>query len=332
MKLQKITALLGAMAFLAGSGFASDASAADETIKIGTLAPKSSPWGKVFETWIKAVNEKSGGKMELQFFYNGQQGDEDAMVGKIKSGQLDGAAVTAVGLGKVYKPILALQMPLFTSWSKLDKARDAMKAEFEKGAKDAGFFISGWGDVGLVRTMSKGFAIKVPDDLKGKKPYYIRSDSIQPAIYSVIGGVSGVPLNVPEVLPNLNTGAINVINAPCLAAEQLQWAGKLDNITDAVSATAIGALIFSQKRMDALPADMKTILTDTGKVAATALTTKIRSEDDAAFGRLKAKMTVNSLSDDDKSKWAAIFKQARQKLAQGTFSQDLVTKLEGYAK
>ncbi len=332
MKLRKVMAFLGALAFVAGFGSAREARAADETVKVGTLAPKSSPWGKVFETWVKAVNEKSGGKMELQFFYGGTQGDEDGMIGKIKSGQLDGAAVTGVGLGKVYKPILALQMPLFTSWSKLDKARDAMKADFEKGAKDAGFFLAGWGDVGLVRTISKGFAVKVPDDLKGKKPYYIRADSIMPAIYSAIGGVSGVPLNVPEVLPNLNTGAINVINAPCLAAEQLQWAGKLDNINDTASATAIGALVFSQKRMDALPADLKTILTDTGKVAASALTTKIRSEDDAAFTRLKGKMTVTTPSADDKTKWEAIFKAARQKLAQGTFSSDLVTKLEGYAK
>jgi TRAP-type C4-dicarboxylate transport system substrate-binding protein len=324
-------AFLGALAFVAGFGFTHEARAA-EVVKIGTLAPKSSPWGKVFETWIKAVNEKSGGNMELQFFYNGQQGDEDGMIGKIKSGQLDGAAVTGVGLSKVYKPILALQMPLFTSWSKLDKARDAMKADFEKGAKDAGFFLAGWGDVGLVRTISKGFAVKVPDDLKGKKPYYIREDSIMPAIYAAIGGVTGVPLAVPEVLPNLNTAAINVINAPCLAAEQLQWAGKLDNINDAASATAIGALVFSQKRIDALPADLKTILTDTGKVAASALTTKIRSEDDAAFGRLKGKMTVTTPSADDKTKWEAIFKAARQKLAQGTFSSDLVTKLEGYAK
>lgn len=332
MKLHKVMAFLGAAAFVGGFGLAGDANAA-EVVKIGTLAPKSSPWGKVFEVWIKAVNEKSGGNLELQFFYNGSQGDEDGMIGKIKSGQLDGAAVTGVGLSKVYKPILALQMPgLFTSWTKLDKARDAMKSEFEKGAKDAGFFISGWGDVGLVRTLSKDKAIKVPEDLKGMKPYYIRADSIMPAVYSAVGGVSGVPLNVPEVLPNLNTGAINVINAPCLAAEQLQWAGKLNQLNDAASATAIGALVFSQKRIDALPADLKTILSDTGKVAATALTTKIRSEDDAAFGRLKGKMTVTTPSADDKAKWETVFKAARQKLSQGTFSSDLVTKLEGYAK
>ena len=323
--------LLGATTFAAGFGVAKTAFAV-ETIKVGTLAPKSSAWGQVFATWSKAVEEKSGGRIALQFFYNGQSGDEDAMVAKIKSGQLDGAAISGVGLGKVYKPILALQMPgLFTSWSKLDKARDAMKAEFEKGAKDAGFFIAGWGDVGLVRMMSKGFALKIPDDFRGKKPVLIRADATQPALYSTIGGVSGVPLNVPEVLPSLNTGAVSAINTPCLVAEQLQWAAKLDNLNDSVVATAIGAIVFSSKRLDALPADLRTILTDTGKVAANALTKRIRSEDDAAFARLKLKMTVTTLSADEKAKWEAIYKQARQKLAQGTFSPDLVTRLEGLA-
>src|SRR5689334_12639217 len=140
--------LLGALTLLAGMGLAENANAT-EVIKIGTLAPKSSPWGQVFTVWETAVKTKSNGALELQFFYNGQQGDEGAMVGKMKAGQLDGAAVTAVGLSKIYKPILALQMPgLFTSWAKLDNARDVMKGEFEKGANDAGFSILGWGDVG----------------------------------------------------------------------------------------------------------------------------------------------------------------------------------------
>jgi hypothetical protein len=173
---------IGGTTLSAGLGGAQPTFAADSTLKIGTVFPKSSPWGKVLETWVKAVNQKSGGRMTLQVFYNGIQGDEDALVAKIKSGQLSGALVTGVGLGKVYKPILALQMPgLFSSWAKLDKARDAMKAEFEKGASDAGFSLAGWGDVGLVRLLSKGFVLKQPDDLKGKKPFYLRADAINPA-------------------------------------------------------------------------------------------------------------------------------------------------------
>ncbi|MFS8070105.1 MAG: TRAP transporter substrate-binding protein DctP [Byssovorax sp.] len=324
--------LVGALALLVGVGVSEDANAA-EVIKIGTLAPGASPWGQVFKVWAEAVSKKSDGKLELQFFYNGQQGDEGAMVGKMKAGQLDGSAVTAVGLSKIYKPILALQMPgLFTTWSKLDAARDTMKGEFEKGAKDAGFAILGWGDIGAAHVMSKGFAIKGPDDIKGKKPYMWRDDAVAPVLFQVIGGITPVPLNVPEVLPNLNTGAVNLLTAPALAAEQLQWASKLDTIVEDTAGLAIGALVLSSKRLDALPEDLRTILLDTGKIAANALTKRIRNEDDAAFARMKSKMTVVKLSADERAKWEAVFKQTRQRLAQGTFSPELVAKLEGLAK
>ena len=43
-------------------------------------------------------------------------------------------------------------------------------------------------------------------------------------------------------------------------------------------------------------------------------------------------MSVTTPSADDKAKWDLLCKQARQKLSQGTFSSELVTKLEGYAK
>jgi TRAP-type transport system periplasmic protein len=300
-------------------------------LKIGTLAPAASPWGKVFKTWATAVKEKSGGNLELQFFYNGQQGDEGAMVGKMKSGQLDGAAVTAVGLSKIYKNIVAIQMPgLFVSWPKLDAALDILKPDFEKGTKDAGFTLVGWGHVGQAHLMSKGFAIKTPEDMKGKKPYMWRDDPIQPTLFQTLA-VTPVPLNIPELLPALNAGTVNVITVPSLAAEQLQWAPRMDHIQSDVAGTAIGALVFSTKRLDSLPADLRTILTDTGKVASNALTARIRNEDAAAFGRLKGSMTVVTLSGDDQAKWAGVFKQVRGKLAQGTFAPDLVSKLEGLA-
>lgn len=328
MRRRSMIQMSGALAILAGMGAPGRARAGD-VLKLATLAPKASPWGKVLSVWEKAVNEKSGGRLELQIFYNGVQGDEGAMVGKMKSGQLVGAIVTAVGLSKIYKPILALQCPgLFSSWAKLDKARDAMKAEFEKGASDAGFRIAGWGDVGSVRILSKGFAVRVPDDFKSKKPYLWRDDAIQPVFYQTVGGVTPVPLNVPEVLPQLNTGGINIVPAPPLAAEQLQWATKLDTIQNVVQSYSIGALVFSQKLLDALPADLRQILLDTAKVAANALTTRIRNEDDAAFGRIKGKMTVIDCTADERAKWDALFKQVRSKLGQGTFAPELITKLE----
>ena len=63
-----------------------------ESIKLGTLAPAESPWGQVFKVWQKAVRERTkfpdgqkspDGKdssVDLTFFWNGQQGDEAAVV------------------------------------------------------------------------------------------------------------------------------------------------------------------------------------------------------------------------------------------------------------
>ncbi|HVV82313.1 MAG TPA: TRAP transporter substrate-binding protein DctP [Kofleriaceae bacterium] len=309
------------------------AAQAGEVITIGTLAPKSSPWGEILETWIKAVKVKSGGRVEVQVFYNGSQGDEAAMVGKMKAGQLDGAAITGVGLGKIYKPILAMQMPgLFTTWAKLDKARDAMKGDFEKGMKDAGFTSLGWVDVGSVHIMSNGFAVPTPDDLKGKKPYLWRDDDTAPILYQVVGGVTPVPLNVPEVLPSLNNGTIDVVMATSLWAEQLKWTSKLDTIDTDIESLSLGALVVSSKRLDSLPEDLRNIVIDTGRITATSLNARIRKEDDASFARLKKSMTVETPSADDKAKWDALFKQARARLKQGVFPASLVDKVEALAK
>ena len=99
-----------------------------------------------------------------------------------------------------------------------------------------------------------------------------------------------------------------------------------------MSALAIGALVLNSKRFDALPADLRGIVLDTGKIASNALTKRIRDEDAKAYNRIKGKMTVVDLSADEKTKWEAIFKQVRQRLGQGTFSPDLISKLEGLAK
>src|SRR6478672_8992349 len=90
-------------------------------IKLGTLAPKDSAWGKVFGAWSKAVEEESGGAVKLTWFFNGSKGDEVAMVGKMRSKELDAAAITATGLALIWPHIGALQLPgLFPTWEKLD--------------------------------------------------------------------------------------------------------------------------------------------------------------------------------------------------------------------
>ena len=292
--------------------------------KVGTLAPKESPWGQVFSVWQKAVKERTNGGLELQFFWNGQQGDEVAMVGKMRTGQLDGAAITATGLAQIYKNVLVLQMPgLFPTWEKLDKARNAMRPKFDAEFESAGFKILGWGDVGIAHLMTKGFEVRRPADLKHKNCFFLAGDPIEPLVFSLIGDVTPTQLTVPEVLPALTSNKINVVDAPALAAEQLQWASRLDHINLAPSGIGIGALIFAAQKIKDLPADAQAALNETGKVAADALTLRIRREDAAAYGRLKARMSAYEPTADEAKEWAELFKNARQRLKGSQFKPEI---------
>jgi TRAP-type transport system periplasmic protein len=290
------------------------------TLKIGTLAPPDSPWGQVFKVWKRAVSERSAGAIDLQFFWNGQQGDDRAMVAKIRTGQLDGATLAGAGLGEIDRQVLVLQLPgLFREWQKLDAARNDMRSGFDASFERQGFKVLGWGDVGRAHSMSKGFAVRVPADVKHRRAMYLPGDPIAPVVFSLIGDVTPRQVAVPEILPGLTSGSIDMLTAPALVAEQLQWASRLDTMGEDVAGIGIGALVFSSARYRAVPADAQAIIADTGRVAGAALTQRIRAEDDAAFARLEARMTHYKLTPAEQAEWEKLFVETAKRLRGAVF-------------
>lgn len=311
---------------------ASPAFADPVQLKLATSVPRESPWGLVLRTWQKAVKEKTKGEVTIELFWNGTQGDEPAQMAKVKTGQLDGAVVTAVGLGVIDPGVNVLQSPgLYGSWEQLDKGREALRARFEQKFREQGFELVGWGDVGLDHLMSKGFPIKNPADLKGKRAWVWREDPVLPPLFQLTGAVT-VPTSLPEALPELSTGNVTVISVSALAAEQMQWSSRLDHLSMFVVAPNIGGMVLSKKSIDALPAASRDALMDTGRVAAKALTDRIRGEDAKALERLKTRMTVVEPSPDDLKAWKDVFAKARERLAKGTFDAKLMSDAEQSAK
>jgi TRAP-type C4-dicarboxylate transport system substrate-binding protein len=317
------TAVLGLAVSAAGT-----AGAAEHTLRLATIAPKASSWGKVYGAWQKAIEKKTDGKLELQIYFNGVQGNEDAMVSKIKTGQLDGAAITAVGLSLLYKSVLVLQLPgVLTTWEQLDKVRAQLQPTLDAGIKAAGFNIVGWGDVGLVRQFTKGFEIHRPDDVKNKRPAVWRNEPTGPAIYATIGNVVPVPVDAMEMLPQLRSGSVNIIAAPALAAEQLQWTPYLDHVNDNVIVCAVGGLIFKAGVLENLPADLKATWDDLQKRASESQQGRIRKLDDEAYGRIIQKMSLVKLTQAERDEWEKLLRKVVRQLARGTYDKALVNKV-----
>lgn len=305
---------------------------ATTTIKIATLAPKGS-WASAFTHWGQEVSEQTGGDVQFDIQWNGQAGDESLMVQKIRAGQIDGAAVTLLGLAQTgVTDVLLFGLPgLFTSWEKLDAARDAVKDDLARQFEQKGFTIVGWGDVGALKEMSVGFEIHHPADLRGKNVFYFAGDPITPKVYAAIGGITPKQLGIMEVLPALTSGAINVLMAPPFGAEQLQWASRVDHISTQTLAYAIGALIMSSARLNSLPPAVKAAILAKGKEATGLLNKKVRELDALAFARLKATKMAYAPTPADIAEWAPIFIQVSRQLRGTMFTPALFDKVVAIA-
>jgi TRAP-type C4-dicarboxylate transport system substrate-binding protein len=324
--LATLVSMLGAAVAVTAFACAADATT---TLKIGTLAPADSPWGKGFKKWASDIAAETNGDLQLDFQFNGQAGDEVLMVQKIRSGQLDGAAVTAIGLGQTgVTDVLIFQLPgLFTNWGKLDAARNAMKDELGKQFESKGFSVLGWGDVGAAKTMTIGYEVHRPADLQGKGVFFFAGDPVQPKIYSSIGGITPKQLTVAEILPNLASGAINCIVAPPLAAEQLQWASRITHISTQTLAFAIGAFILSSSKMNALTAGQREVLLKKSREMSDQATISIRNADAQAYARMKASKVSYDPSEADRKEWTDVFVKVAKGLRGTVFNPAVFDKI-----
>src|ERR1700690_2431389 len=159
--------------------------------------------------------------------WKGPAGDEKHLVNKSPSSKVAAAAATAIGLAQTgVMNVLAFQLPgMFSNWAQLDRARDAVKDDLAKQFEAKGFTVMGWGDVGAAKTMTIGFEVRTPADLRGKGGFTLLGHPISPAVFSAVGGLTPRSLAVPEILPHLGAD-INVLTVPPLVAEQLQWASR----------------------------------------------------------------------------------------------------------
>jgi TRAP-type C4-dicarboxylate transport system substrate-binding protein len=255
------------------------------------------------------------------------------MVSKLKSGQLDGAALTSVGLSYLEKNVLVLQLPgVMRNWADLDQVRDIIAPKLEARLAASGFKLAGWGDVGLVRQFSYQVELRSPKDMIGKNVATWRNEPMGPAIFQAVGRrfkglVNGVVVDPMEVLGQLRSKNVNVISAPALAAEQLQWIPYLDHVTDQVAVCAVGGLIFRESALKDLPGDLKQKFDDLQKAASRRQVGKIRALDGQAYERIKQKMTVVQMTQAQRDEWEGLLREATTQLSHGTFDKGLVNEV-----
>ena len=260
---------------------------AQTVLKVATLAPEGSSWMNLFHEWGRNVETHSGGKLKIKFYAGGVAGDERDAVRKMRLGQINAAAVTAIGLGLIQPEVRVLELPLLVkNYAELDHVRNAMDAEFRKKFEEKGYVLLGWGDVGPVHIFSNT-PIRSKADLAQTKLWAWTDDPLVKTMFKQLGS-NGVPLGVPDVLTSLQTGLINACYGSPLAMVALQWYTKVKFMTSLQLSEAIGATVISKRDWDKLPPDLQKVLLDDSRAMEIKLLKTIRADNDKALQSIKA--------------------------------------------
>ncbi len=243
---------------------------------------------KILGKGAAEIDTKTAGRVKVKYYPGGVQGDERDVVRKINLGQLDGAAVTSVGLSMVDESIRVLELPrMFASVEELDYVADKMWPYFQAKFAKKGFKLQDRGEVGWIYFMSKS-EIKSVADIRATKAWLWGDDGLVRAMYKQIG-ISGVPLGVPEVEPALSTGRINACYGSPLAAVALQWNTKVKYMTSMPLSYAIGATILKDTIESKISADDQKLIAKITKGMQKTLRKTIRKDNESARKQMERK-------------------------------------------
>lgn len=320
-----LVALVGLMIGV-GSAWAQE----KQTLKIATLAPKGSSWMKSFEDAKRKIEQQTDGKVTLKLYPGGVMGDESAMVRKMRTGQLDGGAITSVGLGELDKKLLVLQLPLtFRNHKELDYVRDKMSGTFEQILSDKGFKLLTWGDVGFNYLFTQT-PVETPKDIHKTTPWVWNTDPITKAVMEVMN-VNAVPLGVPDVLTSLQTGVIDAfLNSP-YGAVALQWYTKAEYVTNLRLAVVIGGVVVTEKAMSKLSEEHRKIVLDTFRAEGKGLLAQIRKDNQQAMKTIE-KAGIKAVKPKDFDKWKKVADKTREELTGKLFPEELVDEMMKHLK
>jgi tripartite ATP-independent transporter DctP family solute receptor len=227
----------GAMAPLfAGSA---RAQAAVKRIRFAHPAPIAHGWQIWAEQFKKTIEEKSGGKMQVQIFPNAQMGNERDTAQAVRIGSLE---MGAIGVGLMnWVPEMSITDAPFL-WKSRAQCVKAIAGPFgddlRKRSLEKGFVLSGWTDLGFRSMTNNKRPINSAADMKDLKMRVPNSKAYIAMMQAT--GASTVAVDLSELYLALRQGVADGQDTPTVVVKsnKLYEVQKYISKTDHILTTA----------------------------------------------------------------------------------------------
>lgn len=306
------------------------AQAQTKVLKFATIQARGQPAYKGMERMAELVEQRSGGKLKLQLFADGQLGTEQQSAEGVQLGTIDMYMGSSGAVGRFLPSLEAFSSPYV--WRDVDHmmkvVRGPIGEELNKelisktGIRllDMGWFF------GARHIATRKFGVNTTNDLKGRK---IR---MQPTTIYIemmrAMGANVISLDWKEVYTSMQTGVIDGFDCPAnVLAARAMWE-VLDHVTMSSHIMQNMVVIINEAAYQNLTPELQKVLANAARDAGDYQTTLTIKDDEDSIELLR-KNKVTIIKPDlasFKASTANVHRQFESKWAANLYSRIVNTK------
>jgi TRAP-type C4-dicarboxylate transport system substrate-binding protein len=297
------------------------------TLKIASLVPEDSPWGRAINQIAEEWYEITGGEVELQVSHGGVLGSESAVLQQLRLGQIHGAVLTSFGLNSIAKGIITLSCPfLIRNDQELTRVLDELKPELEAKLNSGGVFTLCWAQVGWIKVFSKE-PVFVPADLK-KQKVAATDDELEMIQAFKAMGYQMIPIPLNETLFALSGGMVDAVYQSPIYVGSMQLFGVAKNMASINIAPFMGGIVLGRDAWAAVPRQYRSQLQAAAKrVEQEIYRSTQQLEADVIKTMTQHGLKVNQVSPRQEQMWYDDTSKAMPALLGTTFDRDIYEKI-----
>jgi TRAP-type C4-dicarboxylate transport system substrate-binding protein len=298
-----------------------------QVLKIASLVPEDSPWGRAINQIAEEWYEATGGEVELHVSHGGVLGSEAAVLQQLRLGQIQGAVLTSFGLNSIAKGVITLSCPfLIRDDRELEAIMSEIKPELETKLNNGGVFTLCWAQVGWIKIFSKE-PVFVPEDLKKQKLAGGDTELEMIQTFKAMGyQIVAVPIT--ETLIALTGGMVDAVYQSPLYVGSMQLFGVAKNMASINIAPFMGGIVLGRDAWAAVPRQYKPQLQAIAKrVEQDILRSTQQLESDIIKTMVQHGLKINQLSPRQEQLWYEDTNRAMPGLLGTTFDRDIYERI-----
>lgn len=169
-----------------------------------------------------AIEKESEGRVQFKFYAGGVMGDDFAVKRKMRARQLHGGILQTSVFTSDVPNLNVYNLPMqFKNVDEVAAVRQDLDSVLRGELEDAGYVSFGFLGLGLAYAMGSKPASTVQETRRLK--IWVPKNDPSTELMLKAFGVTPIPLSTVDVLTGLQTGLIDTVASPPVAAVTLQW-------------------------------------------------------------------------------------------------------------